>query len=67
MINRNIVEEYQCMNSVDRTAFRRWLTINTVVGACLFTLVAITAIFSGGESSSNIAGNGGAVQHAEAR
>ena len=65
MISRNMVEEYQCMNSKDQTAFKRWLAINTIVGACLFALVAVVAISSSGELTT--ASIGGAIQHAEAK
>jgi hypothetical protein len=50
MISRRLVEEYRRMNSTDRTSFRQWLTLNTVFGACAFTLIAMIAInaaFSG--------------------
>jgi hypothetical protein len=33
MINREMMEEYRRMNSVDRSAFHRWLITNTVFGA----------------------------------
>jgi hypothetical protein len=67
MTSRNIVEEYRSMGPEDRTAFRRWLTVNTVVGAFLFALVAIAAISSGGESNSDTARKGEVIQHAKAR
>ena len=54
MMSRHMIEEYRRMNSGDRTTFRRWLTLNTLVGAFLLTLIAITAIFWGGESSYQI-------------
>jgi hypothetical protein len=53
------------MSSGDRTAFHRWLMINTVVGAFLFTLITITSIFFGGESNSDTARKDGAIQHAK--
>jgi hypothetical protein len=62
-----MIEQYRILSSKDQTAFKRWLAINTVVGACLFTLVAIVSIFYGGESSSETARKGGAIQHAEAK
>jgi len=51
----NIVEEYRRMNSADRATFRRWLTLNTVIGAIVITLIAMIAInglFWGGEFKS---------------
>jgi hypothetical protein len=65
MTSRNIAEEYRSMSSGDRTAFHRWLMINTVVGAFLFTLITITSIFFGGESNSDTARKDGAIQHAK--
>jgi len=51
MTRGEIINEYRRMNSEDRMAFRRWLMVNTVVGAlCVFTLIAVTSIFSGGSS-----------------
>jgi len=44
MINRHMMEEYRRMNSADRTTFRRWLTVNTVIGAFVLTLMAMIAI-----------------------
>jgi hypothetical protein len=61
-----MLEEYRLLSAKDQAAFKRWLVINTVVGACLFTLVAtVSIISSGGESST--AGKGATVQHAEAK
>jgi hypothetical protein len=69
MISRYIMEEYRHMNSADRTSFRRWLKLNTVVGAFAFTAIAtiaINAAFRGGESSrANVAKYGESMQRAE--
>ena len=68
MISRHVMEEYRRMNSTDRTSFRRWLTHNTVAGAFAFTLIAINAALTGGESSpTNIAKYVEAMQRADAK
>jgi hypothetical protein len=68
MTRGEIISEYRRLNSEDRAAFRRWLMVNTVVGALsLFTLIAVTSIFSGRESSSATAQKDGVSLHAEAR
>jgi len=67
MTRGEIVEEYRRMNAGDRTAFRRWLWTNTVVGAvCIAALIAITSIFSGSGSGS-ITAQSDKVIHAEAK
>ena len=54
MIGRHTVEDYRRMNSEDRTTFRRWLALNTVIGiAVLFAMIAINGMFWGGERSTN--------------
>jgi len=40
----NVVEEYPRMNSADRATFRRWLTLVTVIGAFVVTLIAMIVI-----------------------
>jgi hypothetical protein len=71
MISRYVMDEYRRMNSTDRASFRRWLTLNTVVGASAFTLIAIVAInasFSGGASSpTDIAKYTEAMQRADTK
>jgi hypothetical protein len=45
MVRRKIADEYRRMNLNDQSAFRRWLVINTVVGAIsFFALIAIASI-----------------------
>jgi hypothetical protein len=66
MTNREI-QEYRRLNSGDQATFSRWLAINSVAGGVVFTLIAITSIFSSGETSSSTAGNGGVIHHAEAK
>jgi hypothetical protein len=48
MISRDMLKEYRRMNSEDRNAFHRWLTLNMVVGACILTIVTVMSIYSGG-------------------
>jgi hypothetical protein len=71
MISRYVMDEYRRMNSTDRASFRRWLTLNTVVGAFAFTLIAMIAIngaFLGGKTSpTNIAKYNEAMQRADAK
>jgi hypothetical protein len=48
-----IINEYERLNSKDQKAFRRWLWVNTVVGAILLTgLIVLTSKFPGDESGS---------------
>jgi hypothetical protein len=68
MISRHMIEELRRMNSGDQTTFRRWLTLNTVVGAVLLTLMAAAALVRGGESSPpDTAAYDRATQRAEAK
>lgn len=67
MVTSREIEEYRRLNSGDQATFNRWLAINSVAGGVIFALIAITSIFSVGEASSSIPGNGEAIQRAEAR
>jgi hypothetical protein len=67
MMTSREIHEYRRLNSGDQATFNRWLTINSVAGGVIFALIAITSIFSGGESSSSFAENGGVIHHAEAK
>jgi hypothetical protein len=50
MMTSREIEEYRRFNSRDRTTFNRWLAINNVVGGTFVALIAIAAIFGGGQS-----------------
>jgi hypothetical protein len=67
----SIVEECHRMNSSDRATFRRWLILNTVIGALVVMLIAMIAIngmFWGGElKSANSAKNNDASHQVEER
>jgi hypothetical protein len=39
------------MNAGDQSAFRRWLALNMIVGACLLTVIAAAGIYSGTEAT----------------
>jgi hypothetical protein len=68
MVRRKIADEYRRMNLDDQSAFRRWLVINTVVGAIsLFALIAIASIFSGGEPRSVTTQKGEVILRAGAK
>jgi hypothetical protein len=49
MISRRMMDEYRRMNSAEASTFCRWLALNAVAGAFVFTLLAIAAITWGGE------------------
>ena len=49
-MRREIINEYQRLNSEDQKTFRRWLWANTVAGAILLTGLIALASFPGGEA-----------------
>jgi hypothetical protein len=52
MTRGEITGDYQRFNAADQSAFRRWLTVNTVTGAvAIFALIALTAVYSSGSGS----------------
>jgi hypothetical protein len=53
-----ITYEYQKLNSEDQKTFRRWLCVNTVVGAILLAGVIVLAVKLPGDHS------GATAQHA---
>ena len=60
-MRREIINEYQKLNSEDQKTFRRWLWANAVVGAILLAgLIAIAIKVPGDES-------GATAQHATVR
>jgi hypothetical protein len=68
MTRGEITGEYQRLNGADQSAFRRWLTVNTIAGAvAILALIALTAVYSGGGSGSISAQKEQTAVHAQAR
>jgi hypothetical protein len=68
MARGDIAAEYRRLNEADKSAFRRWIFANSIVGAAsLFTLIVLVSIYSSGQSTSLTAQKKPTVLHAEAR
>ncbi len=69
MIGDNIAAEYRQLNSVDRSAFHRWILANTIVGAAsILGLIVLASVYSGGDSGSSVTAQKQPITtHAEAR
>ena len=69
MTRGEIVDKYRELNAADRSAFRRWLVVNTVAGAfAVLALIAITSMYSGQNSDAVASQKEQAVQqHAQAQ
>jgi hypothetical protein len=67
MLERESNAAYRTMNAADRSAFRKWLLVNTIVGAfSVLALVAITSMHPG-DGSSEVATQSQPIRHAQAR
>jgi hypothetical protein len=65
MLQRESISAYRTMNAADRAVFRKWLIVNTIVGACsILALIAITSMHPDGAADA-VASQ--PIQHAEAR
>jgi hypothetical protein len=64
-MRREIINEYQRLNSEDQKTFRRWLWANTVVGAILLAGLIALASKSPGDKSGATAQN--ATTHTQAK
>lgn len=67
MVPADVAAEYRRLNATDKSAFRRWIFANAIVGASLLTLVVLAAVYSGGDSGSVTAQKASTSVHAEAR
>ena len=64
-MRREIINEYQRLNSEDQKTFRRWLWTNTVAGAILLAGLIALASKSPGDKSGSTAQN--ATIHTQAQ
>jgi hypothetical protein len=67
MVPADVAAEYRRLNATGKSAFRRWIFTNAIVGASLLTLVVLAAVYSGGDSGSVTAQKASTSVHAEAR
>ncbi len=68
-MDRGEIATYRELNGADRSAFRRWIVVNTVAGAtAVLALIGITSIYSGQNSDAVASQKGQAGhKHAQAR
>lgn len=67
MLTQREIEEYQRLNASDRFAFNRWLGVQVIVGSTFVALMALTVVFSGGQSNLTIVPKNPPILNAQAR